>query len=143
MVSLLAVFTVPTDWVDLLFCKLDLTYWRHLLMYSGCVVFGRVAGDSASSYLFSELTNGRAANRLATVASHVLESGQGQTPAESEPAKKGDRTAAQLENEKLPPTQAKEEGKAGGEFTKEEVAKHNKPDDCWVIIDGQVLDVTK
>lgn len=108
----------------------------------GCVVFGRVAGDSASSYLFSELTNGRAANRLATVASHVLESGQGQTPAESEPAKKGDRTAAQLENEKLPPTQAKEEGKAGGEFTKEEVAKHNKPDDCWVIIDGQVLDVT-
>lgn len=27
-------------------------------------------------------------------------------------------------------------------FTKEEVAKHNTKDDCWVIVDGQVLDVT-
>jgi cytochrome b involved in lipid metabolism len=24
-----------------------------------------------------------------------------------------------------------------------EVAKHDKKDDCWVIIDGEVLDVTK
>lgn len=28
-------------------------------------------------------------------------------------------------------------------FTKEEVAKHNKADDCWVIIKDEVLDVTK
>jgi cytochrome b involved in lipid metabolism len=25
----------------------------------------------------------------------------------------------------------------------EEVAKHNKKDDVWVIVDGQVLDVTE
>lgn len=29
-----------------------------------------------------------------------------------------------------------------GEITKEEVAKHNKPDDCWVILHGFVYDVT-
>ena len=27
-------------------------------------------------------------------------------------------------------------------FTKEEIAKHNKCDDCWVIIHGKVYDVT-
>lgn len=26
--------------------------------------------------------------------------------------------------------------------TMEEVAKHNKPDDCWIVIEGRVMDVT-
>ncbi len=28
-------------------------------------------------------------------------------------------------------------------YTWAEVAKHNKEDDCWVVVNGQVLDVTK
>ena len=131
----------------------------------GCVVFGRVAGDSAASYMLSSLSNERAANRLATTANHLLETrirvdpstknvnlqfswadaagdvqqaysepqGQSQSqsqpknaPAESAPVQKGDRTAAQVEEEKLPPTKAKAKGETKGEYTVEEVAKHNK-----------------
>merc|ERR1719356_321146 len=33
-------------------------------------------------------------------------------------------------------------GGGGGGYTVEEVAKHNKKDDCWVILGGKVLDVT-
>ncbi len=28
-------------------------------------------------------------------------------------------------------------------FTLAEIAQHNKADDCWIIIDGKVYDVTK
>jgi cytochrome b involved in lipid metabolism len=69
---------------------------------------------------------------------------QGSAPAQSAPAQQGDRTAAQVEEEKLAkPEEKKKAGGAKGEYTIEEVKQHNKESDCWVIIDGEVLDVTK
>ena len=129
--------------------------------------------------MLSQLSNERAANRVNSIAQHLLETrirvdpssknvnlqfswADGQTvehdsgyssagsstesapkPAESEPAREGDRTATQLENEKLPETKASQEGNVKGEYTMEEIKQHNSEKDCWVVIDGQVLDTTK
>ena len=56
-------------------------------------------------------------------------------------------TAAASEEKKTSAGAKKEapktEAKSGGEYTAADVAKHNKKDDIWVIINGEVLDVTK
>ncbi|CAL1708059.1 unnamed protein product [Somion occarium] len=90
----------------------------------GCVVFGRVSGDSAAGYLLQRLgpLAEKAAGRLGAVAGHLG----------------GDASATKSSEEK----KAEEAPSGGNAFSVEEVAKHNKKDDCWVIVDGQVLDVT-
>merc|ERR1711998_284313 len=37
---------------------------------------------------------------------------------------------------------AKADAGGGGGYTMEEVAKHTSKTDCWVVVDGQVLNVT-
>jgi predicted heme/steroid binding protein len=95
----------------------------------GCVVFGRVSGDTAASYLLQRLgpLAAKAAGRLGAVAGHLgAESSSKPASSSSTPAQSSNQPA-----------------KAGAKtFTKKEVAKHNKKNDCWVIVDGQVLDVT-
>lgn len=91
----------------------------------GCVVFGRVSGDSAAAYLLQATSAvvQKAGGRLSALTGQ-LGSGSSQAAPASAPT----------------PTSA---GKApAGLYTMAEVAKHNKKDDVWVVVDGQVLDVT-
>jgi succinate dehydrogenase/fumarate reductase flavoprotein subunit len=99
----------------------------------GCVVFGRVSGDSASAYLLQATSAiaAKAADRLGSVAGHLGASSQG---GKEEPATK----AAKEEKS----TSSGSSAKQGGEYTMADVAKHNKKDDIWVVVNGQVLDVT-
>jgi flavocytochrome c len=94
----------------------------------GCVVFGRVSGDSAAAYLLQQTSAlaAKAGERLGAVAGHVA--------GESQPATK-DAKEEQVTSSSAPTNK-------GNAFTMEEVAKHNKKDDIWVVVDGQVLDVT-
>jgi predicted heme/steroid binding protein len=91
----------------------------------GCVVFGRVSGDSTAAYLLQSTSAAiaKAGGRLNSLVGHLSA-----TPSSSPAA------AAAPPASTCGPS---------GEYTVEDVAKHNKKDDVWVIIDGQVLDVTK
>lgn len=127
----------------------------------GCVVFGRVAGASASRYLLNELITGNptAQRRLGVIAGQVMTpdisvalagnrmslqvswGGASDAPAVAAlPAPK----AAAAAPAKAAPAKKEEPAKPEvKEFTRDDVAKHNTEADCWVIIGERVLDVTK
>ncbi|CAH2355528.1 fumarate reductase 1 [[Candida] railenensis] len=115
-----------------------------------CVVYGRVAADSATKHVLEKLSqNSNAINRLKQISVHiegndrvVIQLGgekssssndQSQStsppPSSTEPPKKNSNPYQQFE---IP----------AKEFTAEEVAKHNSPTDCWCIVKNVVLDLT-
>ncbi|KAK0631954.1 flavocytochrome c [Immersiella caudata] len=123
----------------------------------GCVVYGRVAGDTASNYLFQQALKGSVgASRLGQIALHIDPSTPGRISVEwanSGAAGRSDAPSSQAVSASGPnPTvNGKESGKANDpkkftipekEFTMEEVAKHNKKEDLWVVVKGVVLDLT-
>jgi predicted heme/steroid binding protein len=155
----------------------------------GCVVFGRVAGDSAAAYLLQTGVGSaeKAKGRLGAVQGHLAplsttitinpeqssvnlsfswagssssssapsSSSSGSPPSSlptpsssSSPSSSSPASASATEEQTTSagsssnsPTSSAPEP-SSGEYTAADVAKHNKKDDCWVIIDGQVLDVT-
>lgn len=148
----------------------------------GCVVFGRVAGDSAAAYMLQTGAGAadKAKGRLGAVAGHLgapLSTTISISPEQSKvelsfswagsaahpsttastsatsapPAYTPTSTASSPSAPSSSPaqTQDKKEEKVeqreakGGEYTVADVGEHNKKDDCWVIVNGQVLDVTK
>jgi len=109
-----------------------------------CVVFGRKAGESVLEY-------------LPTVASSVAPAG-GAAITITIPQANGTSITVQIHGGGVstsgasiaapvsaPAPAAKEAPvvQAMGEFSLKEVAAHNKEDDCWVVVNGEVLDVTK
>ncbi|KAL2870084.1 putative fumarate reductase Osm1 [Aspergillus lucknowensis] len=128
----------------------------------GCVVYGRVAGDSASQYLFKKLVAGGASpaqQRLGQISLHIDPATPGKvsvewngagasgaqastgtiTPAASTEATLTD--AAPAETSK-PATKPAKFTIPETEYSMEEVAKHNKKDDLWIVVKGIILDVT-
>src|SRR3569833_2519298 len=133
----------------------------------GCVVYGRVAGDSASNYLFQQALSGTAAGgssaaaqRLGQISLHIDPSQPGKISVEwgSGGGAPSAPTSApgQASTAAGPAPKAEGDGGSGSkkpgdpksfsipekEFTMEEVAKHNSKDDLWVVVKGVVLDLT-
>merc|ERR1712169_102414 len=98
----------------------------------GCVVYGRVAGDSASSFLFQEALNGSsgAAQRLGQMSLHL------------DPSAPGKLTVEWANAAASKPNNPKEFKIPEKEFTLEEVAKHNTKEDLWVVVKGVVMDLS-
>lgn len=125
----------------------------------GCVVYGRVAGDSASEHLFQKLISGGATtaqSRLGQISLHIDPATPGKisvewggasgsqalsTPAGATADAKATATPAGAP-ETAKPTDPKKFEVPATEYSMEEVAKHNKKDDLWIVVKGIVLDVT-
>ena len=131
----------------------------------GCVVYGRVAGDSASRYMFQKvLTSGMstAAQRLGQISLHIdpsqpgkisiewsdqppsfsssIQDGQSQQSAG--PVMKGGDADSADPGKVSRPADPKEFRVPEKEFTMDEVAKHNHKEDMWIVVKNIVLDVT-
>lgn len=115
----------------------------------GCVVYGRVAGASASSYQLTNYVQGQLSSANGDAApvtinvdpsSHSVrievKLGKGATTAgPSYPVK----PKPSADQGKAVPAKPSRELKT---FSLQDVAKHNTEKDCWVVVNGQVLDVT-
>ncbi|CAK7900587.1 fumarate reductase 1 [[Candida] anglica] len=122
-----------------------------------CVVYGRVAADSATNHILQKLSKGRtgsALDRLKQISLHIdvnnpqritvdwsgSESGQSISQnSESVSQQKESAPAEHKASSDNPYTQFEIPSK---EFTIEEVAKHDKANDCWCIVKNVVLDLT-
>ncbi|KAK7546900.1 fumarate reductase [Phyllosticta citricarpa] len=130
----------------------------------GCVVYGRVAGESASKYLFQELLNGgasSAAQRLGQISLHIDPAQPGKVAVEwgSGVDGSGSQLSQQKQTSAAPvlggaaadsadpgkvskPNAPKKFSVPDDEFSIDEIAKHNTKEDLWIAVKGIVLNVT-
>jgi len=120
-----------------------------------CVVFGRVAGASAAAYLLSEtLKRPAAVGYQGAIQSNVRFDPQSkrvsvdfswdnELSASTPVAPKAGVSAPPSPPQSVPTLQPYDKPDRNKVWTMEEVSKHNKKDDCWVVVNGQVLNTTK
>ena len=116
----------------------------------GCVVFGRVAGASASKYLFENLTKDGVVGASTGGPDvrvkvdprgkvKVKISWKDQPTSKTTASTSSTTTKTAAQPSAVPSTPAVKKDR---EISVDEVSKHNKEQDCWVIVNGEVLDVT-
>ncbi|KAF2397476.1 Flavocytochrome c [Trichodelitschia bisporula] len=117
----------------------------------GCVVYGRVAGESAAKYQFQKLLSGggAAAQRLGQISLHIDPATPGKVSVEWGSGVSGSQAsapAATASSSDPAPSSSSSAPKAftipEKEYSLEEVAKHNKKEDLWIAVKGVVLDLT-
>jgi len=126
-----------------------------------CVVFGRVAGASAAKYLLQEFLKTpppvpQSSQAQGPIQSHVRfdpqskkisidflweNEGPSVSPQPSPPASfTPPKQQGEVKHSPTPTEPAPDREKI---WNMTEVAKHTKPDDCWVVVNGRVLNTTK
>jgi len=122
----------------------------------GCVVYGRVAGESASKYLFQNTLAGGASSasqRLGQISLHIDPSQPGKLSVEwnsgassgasvSAPQASSGSAPAKSGGEKKKSSEPKVYKIPETEYSLEEVAKHNTKENLWVAVKGIVMDLT-
>lgn len=96
----------------------------------GCVVFGRVSGDSAAAYLLQSAGAAieKAGGRLSAIAGQL---GAPKSSSSTDVAKDEGTSSSSSSSDGVKT------------FSKDEVAQHNKKGDLWVIVGDEVLNVTE
>lgn len=122
-----------------------------------CVVFGRVSGRNAAKYVLEKLLSGGGASSSSGVQLNIRPGSNGVTvevsfngksagvpPAATAPAAAPAASSSSSSSTPAPAAASSAPAKKDTNtvYTWEEIAKHNKPNDCWVVVNGVVLDVT-
>jgi flavocytochrome c len=127
----------------------------------GCVVYGRVAGESAAKYLFQEILSSEggssAAQRLGQISLHIDPSKPNTVSVSwGEGASSSSSSGPSIQSPSGAPSSHPDDSPAGAasdssskkfsipekEFSLDEVAKHNTKDDLWIAVKGIVMDLT-
>jgi cytochrome b involved in lipid metabolism len=110
-----------------------------------CVVYGRVSGASITKYLLQNAGSSSKGGKIdfsVDTSNNKITFSWGQSGSQSIESKKEKTPLKDSNEEKEGTTTGSQSGSSEKVYTREEVAKHTSDKDVWVIVNGQVLNVT-